>query len=64
MPEKYILIIGNPIDGLNFYGPFSEIEAEELGASVLDADWWVVELLDQESLQNQIQEQREEDTED
>ena len=44
MPDKqYILVIGNPIDGLRFVGPIT------LGDALcpeqdIDDDWWIAEL--------------------
>jgi hypothetical protein len=47
MPELkgiHILIVGNPVDGLTFYGPFATAdEANAAGERVQD-DWWIAPL--------------------
>lgn len=40
MKETCIIISGNPVDGLNFFGPFDDIElAIEWAAERFD-EWW------------------------
>lgn len=40
-----ILITGNPVDGLEFFGPFDEAEeATEFAEINAEADWWVAEV--------------------
>jgi hypothetical protein len=44
----YVVLCGNPIDGLTFYGPFpSGAAATEWAERALDnaGDWWVSELV-------------------
>ena len=44
MPDKqYILVIGNPIDGLRFVGPMPLDDAIEQEKDI-DDDWWIAEL--------------------
>lgn len=41
---QYILIHGNPVDGMEYYGPFNDpTDANELGER-LGGDWWVKDL--------------------
>lgn len=41
----WITIIGNPVDGLSFYGPFENSEeAIDFGDRNADTDWWITEL--------------------
>lgn len=37
-----ILVTGNPVDGLSFYGPFDEIADETLDK--FEGDWWIADL--------------------
>ena len=44
-----ILIVGNPVDGLRFYGPFNEgADAVEFAQQIdwPDADWWTADIID------------------
>lgn len=44
---KYIIVRGNPVDGLSFIGPFDTASEAIEGAQGLDAitdDWWITEL--------------------
>lgn len=43
---KYIIITGNPVDGLGFVGPFKTAEEANRYAdlSFTAGDWWVVSL--------------------
>lgn len=44
MSEQFILVIGNPIGGITFEGPYNDFDdAREAGESVGD-DWWVAAL--------------------
>jgi len=47
---KYILIIGNPIDGLKFEGPFEDFEEAEMHAEFQDDTWWIVNLRNPEEI--------------
>lgn len=42
----HILVVGNPVDGLKFYGPFAtRDEANEWGDTISrEFDWWVAPL--------------------
>lgn len=56
--NAFILVYGNPIDGLKFIGPFGDAEAateyaEKYG---IEADWWLTEL---ESIQQFAKNQEE-----
>ncbi len=48
MSTKHIIVVGNPVDGLRFYGPFSDAESAcsyadlELSDGSLEwFEWWV-----------------------
>ena len=43
----YIIVVGNPIDGTNMFGPFNTSEdALWYGENnYVDEDWWMVELI-------------------
>ena len=45
--QPHIIVTGNPVDGLNFIGPFpnsaSAIERADHDGR-LDADWWIAPL--------------------
>jgi hypothetical protein len=44
-PALYILIHGNPVDGMEYYGPFDDpSDASDYGDK-LQGDWWVKELV-------------------
>jgi len=43
--DQYVLIHGNPVDGCEYYGPFTSTEeADELGDK-LQGDWWITKLV-------------------
>lgn len=43
--DQFILVIGNPIDGLGFEGPFdSEHAATDYAEERLRVEWWVAGL--------------------
>ena len=53
MPEKvaaWIVVIGNPIDGVTHYGPFDDSEDADRYAESLETDdtWWVVKVFEPE----------------
>lgn len=45
----YILIVGNPVDGLEFYGlfdsPADAVDWAEENLTSSNNDWWIKELL-------------------
>ena len=43
--SKFILVTGNPVDGLSFFGPFNDPEeAHEFAEGCGTGDWWVAML--------------------
>lgn len=37
-----IIIIGNPVEGFEYFGPFDSIDqATDWGADLVQGDWWV-----------------------
>jgi len=46
MKQKYVVVIGNPFDGLGIHGPFPSREEAEEWAEDAQNDWWIVELYD------------------
>jgi hypothetical protein len=46
MDKKYILIYGNPVDGLKFEGPFDTFDDAEEEASWHNDTWWIVDLIE------------------
>lgn len=48
----HILIIGNPVDGFEYYGPFKTgEEAIAYGEDRLGGDWWIAPLRGKEELE-------------
>lgn len=47
----HIVLVGNPVDGFSFFGPFttSDEAATWAEAAPLNDDWWVAPLNAQES---------------
>jgi hypothetical protein len=45
MDNKYIILYGNPVDGISFEGPFDEFEDAEAHTLSHDNDWWIAELI-------------------
>jgi hypothetical protein len=45
MDTPFIIVTGNPIDGVSFIGPFDDDEIAEREASNLDVDWWIAPLI-------------------
>lgn len=44
---KKIVIAGNPVDGLQFFGPFEDNESAQVFADSLTTnEWWVADLLE------------------
>jgi hypothetical protein len=45
-PRRHIVVLGNPIDGLSFYGPFPTRQAAEAWAEMqnYEIEWWVAPL--------------------
>lgn len=42
---RYIIITGDPVSGLKFYGPYiSHDHATNAAAKIRDVDWWITEL--------------------
>lgn len=51
MKTKHIIIAGDPVGGLFFYGPFdTAVEAVEAAHNSGLDDWWVAEVRDPEEL--------------
>jgi hypothetical protein len=48
MPDQFIIVTGNPVDGFTFYGSFPDREqAAEHAAINLDGeDWWIAPIED------------------
>lgn len=47
---KYIVVSGNPIDGLFFNGPFEERDDAVTWAGInLNDNWWIAELESQDN---------------
>ena len=46
MDDKYIVLYGNPVDGMTFCGPFEDFEEAELHTEVHDNDWWIASMRD------------------
>jgi hypothetical protein len=44
MTTMFITIIGDPVDGFTFLGPFPDRETAYNGFEALDGEWWVAEL--------------------
>jgi hypothetical protein len=44
MTNRYVVVSGNPIDGLSIMGPFASRDTAIGWAEDIDADWWVTEL--------------------
>lgn len=44
----YIVVVGNPVDGLSFHGPFDSYELALVWAENLDEQWLVNELTNPE----------------
>lgn len=42
--ETHIVVTGNPIDGLAFFGPHATHEEAEEAAARIDGNWWIAEL--------------------
>ena len=43
--KSYVVLVGNPIDGLTVYGPYpEEIHDVEVGEIFRNETWWIVEL--------------------
>lgn len=45
--DFWIIIVGNPVDGFIFYGPFGSHEQAISVGEYIDADWWIAQLRDQ-----------------
>jgi hypothetical protein len=47
-PERYAIVIGNPMDGFTIHGPFPSAEdADEYAETKLRGEeWWLTSLLD------------------
>lgn len=42
---RHILIVGNPVDGFRYYGPFPDLQSAVEWSERVDGDNWVSELL-------------------
>ena len=45
--DKWIIIMGNPVEGLNFIGPYDDAEqAASAGNNDphIDGDWWIAKI--------------------
>jgi hypothetical protein len=42
---KYVLVVGNPIDGLDFFGPFDSADDAGYYAESHRLDYWWVKVL-------------------
>jgi len=42
----YIVVLGNPVDGFTFWGPFRNVEdaIDWAERSVLTTSWWIADL--------------------
>lgn len=44
MSEQFLVVVGNPVDGVSFFGPFASADEAstwcECGG-VRDSEWWV-----------------------
>lgn len=40
----FVLIVGNPVDGIDLIGPFDTADAAHEATKYASADWWVKEL--------------------
>lgn len=40
---RYLVVLGNPVEGLTFYGPFSDYDAacEWTDKECRDVEWWI-----------------------
>lgn len=44
--EQWVVVLGNPVDGFNFVGPFADFEAASDRADAEDnSDWWITKLI-------------------
>jgi hypothetical protein len=41
---SYIIVSGNPVDGLRFTGPYADHDEALEAAAVSEQEWWVAEL--------------------
>lgn len=45
-PDKYIVIVGNPVQGFSYVGPYDDPnDAAEAALEYSEADWWVSKLI-------------------
>ena len=43
---KYLIIIGNPVQGFDIFGPFDDVDqAITWGEDLVQGDWWLTELV-------------------
>ena len=43
--NTYVIVVGNPIDGINLIGPFTDVdEPNEYAERHVRDEWWVVEV--------------------
>ncbi len=41
---RYIIILGNPVDGFTYIGPFEDMEALNEHADTIMGEWWAAGL--------------------
>ena len=39
--EQYVIVVGNPVDGLSFIGPYTERKDAEDECESIQQDWWI-----------------------
>ena len=45
--EEWVVVLGNPVDGISIYGPFkNSMDAMTWAEKDPDGDWWVTPLKD------------------
>jgi hypothetical protein len=42
--KQHIVVIGNPVDGFSFFGPFESFEDAEWFGDRVDGEWWITDL--------------------
>ena len=52
---KFIVIAGNPVEGLLYYGPFDSFDAAcNFNSDPEDHEWWVAELISPEDTAERV----------
>lgn len=44
MENKYVIVIGNPFDGMTVVGPFDDPDTASAYGEDQEDDWWIVTL--------------------